>query len=87
MSLTLKAGGHHIVINAGGIFSSVPLVEGGAPLTGIQPLQALQAEASNPNPVIASPLSIVNGARQQAADYCPLCEACLAGQCSIGEVA
>ncbi|HJR30012.1 MAG TPA: type VI secretion system tip protein VgrG [Pseudomonas sp.] len=87
MSLTLKAGGHHIVINAGGIFSSVPIVEGGAPLAGIQPLQALQAVTSNPNPVITSPLSIVTGARQQAADYCPLCEACLAGQCSIGEVA
>jgi type VI secretion system secreted protein VgrG len=87
MSLTLKAGGHHIVINAGGIFSSVAIVEGGAPLTGIQPLQASQAVASNPNPVIASPLSIVTGSRQQAADYCPLCEACLAGQCSIGEVA
>jgi type VI secretion system secreted protein VgrG len=87
MSLTLKAGGHHIVINAGGIFSSVAMVEGGAPLAGIAPLQALQAVTSNPNPVIASPLSIVTAARQQAADYCPLCEACLAGQCSIGEVA
>lgn len=87
MSLTLKAGGHHIVINACGIFSSVPIVEGGAPLAGIPPLQALQAVPSNLNPVIANPLSIVAGARQQAADYCPLCEACLAGQCSIGEVA
>ncbi|APC16859.1 type IV secretion protein Rhs [Pseudomonas frederiksbergensis] len=87
MSLTLKAGGHHIVINTSGIFSSVAIVEGGAPLTGIQPLQALQALTRNPNPIIASPLSIVTGARQQAADYCPLCEACLAGQCSIGEVA
>jgi type VI secretion system secreted protein VgrG len=82
MSLTLKAGGHHIVINASGVFSSVLIVEGGAPLAGIQ---ALQAVASSP--VIANPRSIVSGARQQAADYCPLCEACLAGQCSIGEVA
>lgn len=87
MSLTLTAGGHHIVINAGGIFSSVPIVEGGAPLAGIQPLQALQAPARTANAVIANPMSIVAGARQQAADYCPLCEACLAGQCSIGEVA
>jgi type VI secretion system secreted protein VgrG len=87
MNLTLKAGGHHIVINAGGIFSSVPIVEGGAPLAGIQPLQALQAPASVANAVIATPLSMVADARQQAADYCPLCEACLAGQCNIGEVA
>lgn len=87
MSLTLTAGGHHIVINAGGIFSSVPIVEGGAPLAGIQPLQALQAPARTANAAIANPMSIVASARQQAADYCPLCEACLAGQCSIGEVA
>ncbi|MCF4995353.1 type VI secretion system tip protein VgrG [Pseudomonas syringae] len=83
MSLTLKAGGHHIVINAAGIFSSVPIVDGGAPMPGLLPLQA---SASVPA-VIASPASIVSAARQQAADYCPLCEACLAGQCNIGEVA
>ncbi|MEO6676831.1 MAG: type VI secretion system tip protein VgrG [Pseudomonas sp.] len=80
-SLTLTAGGHHIVIDASGIFSSVPIVEGGAPL---QPLQAVVGHSS---PVIATPLSILTDARQRAADYCPLCEACLAGQCSIGEVA
>ncbi|WP_139832644.1 type VI secretion system tip protein TssI/VgrG, partial [Pseudomonas sp. B26(2017)] len=33
-SLTLTAGGHHIVINSGGIFSSVAIVEGGAPVAG-----------------------------------------------------
>jgi len=44
MSLTLKAGGHHIVINAGGIFSSVAIVEGGAPMAGLPPLLALSAE-------------------------------------------
>ncbi|MFJ7313352.1 type VI secretion system tip protein VgrG [Pseudomonas sp. NPDC098747] len=87
MSLTLTAGGHHIVINAAGIFSSVPIVEGGAPMAGIAPVQALQAMASRSIPAIATPLSIVSAARQQAADYCPLCEACLAGQCPIGEVA
>lgn len=86
-SLTLTAGGHHIVINAGGIFSSVALVEGGAAVTGVTPLQARQAVARDAAPVIATPLSIVTCARQRAADYCPLCEACLAGQCSIGEVA
>ncbi|MFP6830775.1 MAG: type VI secretion system tip protein TssI/VgrG [Pseudomonas sp.] len=87
MSLTLSAGGHHIVINAGGIFSSVPIVEGGAPLAGISPLQPLQAVGAIAPPLSATPLSIVNSARQQAADYCPLCEACAAGQCGLGEVA
>jgi type VI secretion system secreted protein VgrG len=87
VSLTLSAGGHHIVINAGGIFSSVPIVEGGAPLAGIAPLQPLQAVGGIVPPVSSTPLSIVNSARQQAADYCPLCEACAAGQCGLGEVA
>jgi type VI secretion system secreted protein VgrG len=87
MSLTLTAGGHHIVINAGGIFSSVPIAQGGAPLAGIAPIQATQAPAGKTLADIASPASMVAGARQQAADYCPLCEACRAGQCSIGEVA
>lgn len=40
-SLTLKAGGHHLLINAAGIFSSVAIAEGGAPLAGVEPLQAL----------------------------------------------
>lgn len=87
MSLTLSAGGHHIVINAGGIFSSVPIVQGGAPLPGLAPLQPLQVEAGLPAAINATPLSIVNSARQQAADFCPLCEACAAGQCELGEVA
>ena len=56
MSLTLKAGGHHIVINAGGIFSSVAIVEGGAPLAGIQPLQApgcaQQSESRHRQPTV-----------------------------------
>ncbi|VVO52748.1 Actin cross-linking toxin VgrG1 [Pseudomonas fluorescens] len=43
MSLTLKAGGHHIVINPAGIFSSVPIDEGGVPLAGVPPVPALSA--------------------------------------------
>ncbi|MBV4486001.1 type VI secretion system tip protein VgrG [Pseudomonas sp. SWRI153] len=87
MSLTLSAGGHHIVINAGGIFSSVPIVQGGAPLPGLAPLQPLQVEAGLSPPISTTPLSIVSSARQQAAAYCPLCEACAAGQCELGDVA
>jgi type VI secretion system secreted protein VgrG len=87
VSLTLSAGGHHIVINAGGIFSSAPIVEGAAPLPGIAPLQALQAPARASPAAINNPRSIVAEARQHAADYCPLCETCLAGQCNLGEAA
>lgn len=87
MSLTLQAGGNHIVISSGGIFSSVPIVQGGSPMAGVSPLQALQALSTEVPTIIASPRSIVAAAKQQAADFCPLCEACLNGQCTIGETA
>lgn len=41
-SLTWECGGHFIVINASGIFSSVAIVVGGAPLTGL-PVQAARS--------------------------------------------
>ena len=83
-SLTLKAGGHHILITAGGIFTSVDLIEGGTPVAGVT---ALQAVARAPQPIIATPLSIFAATKQHATDFCPLCEACLDGQCSLGETA
>ncbi|AZD36562.1 VgrG protein [Pseudomonas chlororaphis subsp. aurantiaca] len=86
-SLTLKAGGQHIVITPGGIFSSVPIVQGGAPVAGIAPQQTLQALAEEPQTSVANSLALVAAARQRAADFCPLCEACREGQCSVGEVA
>ncbi|APC19671.1 type IV secretion protein Rhs (plasmid) [Pseudomonas frederiksbergensis] len=85
MSLTLQAGGQHIVISAGGIFSSVPIVLGGAPVPGMAPLQATEALASELPAIILSPLSLVLEAQQKATDYCPLCEACRDGLCSIGD--
>jgi type VI secretion system secreted protein VgrG len=84
MSLTLNAGGHHIVINTAGIFSSVPIVQGGVPVAGIAPLQALTAEAQA---MITAPVSLLATTKQQATDFCPLCEACRNGQCSLGAVA
>jgi type VI secretion system secreted protein VgrG len=85
MSLTLQAGGQHILITAGGIFSSVDIVQGGAPVAGVPSLQAAQALASAPQSIIASPLSILAAVKQKAADKCPLCEACRDGLCSTGE--
>ncbi|AZD16484.1 type VI secretion system tip protein VgrG [Pseudomonas chlororaphis] len=86
-SLTLKVGGQHIVITPGGIFSSVPIVQGGAPVAGIAPQQTLQALTEEPQTSVANSLALVAAARQRAADFCPLCEACREGQCSVGEVA
>ncbi|MDD2050639.1 type VI secretion system tip protein TssI/VgrG, partial [Pseudomonas putida] len=86
-SLTLKAGGQHIVITAGGIFSSVPIVQGGVPAAGITPQQALQALAGQPQTVVVNSLAVVAAAKQRAADFCPLCEACRDGQCSLGGAA
>ena len=83
-SLTLTAGGQHIVIGPGGIFSSVPIVLGGAPVAGIAPQQALEALAGTPQAIIDNPLSIISASKQQAMDFCPLCEACLAGLCDLG---
>ncbi|MFY9959257.1 MAG: type VI secretion system tip protein VgrG, partial [Pseudomonas sp.] len=87
-SITLKGGGQHIVIGPGGIFSSTEIQLGGAPMLGAAALQATPtslAPLSAPLPSIATPLPIVASAQQQAADYCPLCEACRNGLCSSGE--
>ncbi|MFW0754224.1 type VI secretion system tip protein TssI/VgrG [Pseudomonas sp. H11T01] len=85
MSLTLQAGGQHIVITPGGIFSSVPIVQGGAPLAGIAPLQAAEALDNETRAIIAIPQSLLTTTKQLASDDCPLCEACRNGLCSIGE--
>ncbi|MGB9091004.1 MAG: type VI secretion system tip protein VgrG [Pseudomonas farsensis] len=85
MSLTLQAGGQHILITAGGIFSSVPIVQGAVPVAGVPSMQAALAQASAAQAIIANPLSISAAAKRHAADYCPLCEACGNGLCSIGE--
>ncbi|QQZ39811.1 type VI secretion system tip protein VgrG [Pseudomonas sp. SK3(2021)] len=86
-SLTLKAGGQHIVITPGGIFSSVPIILGGAPVTGVAPQQALQALAEKSQTIVATSLALVAAAKQRAAQFCPLCEACRDGRCSVGDVA
>lgn len=88
MSLTLSAGGQHIVISAGGIFSSVPIVLGGVPVVGVAPLQAVKALLGGPlapPPQFATPLSIVSDTHEVGADFCPLCEACRNGQCDLGD--
>ena len=81
-SLTLSAGGQHIVINGGGIFSSVPIVVGGAPVPGVAPLQAAQAQAIAAKPLIAPTLAaLMKASKAKGTDFCPLCEACKDGVC------
>ena len=78
MSLTLAAGGQHIVISAGGIFSSVPIVLGGAPAVGIGATLAASVV-----PVVAGALVVpslpaqktaARQATQQAASICAVCQ-------------
>ncbi|ALI00241.1 type VI secretion system tip protein VgrG [Pseudomonas sp. FW306-02-F02-AA] len=78
MSLTLKAGGHHIVINASGIFSSVAIVEGGAPMAGIAPEPARSLLPVAPQALITPSLAVqkqaLTEAAQQAAPICAVCQ-------------
>ncbi|UDI90855.1 type VI secretion system tip protein TssI/VgrG [Pseudomonas sp. IAC-BECa141] len=72
-SLTLTAGGHHIVINSGGIFSSVAIVEGGAPVAGIAALSATPStEKKPPAPVLLQSQRLALMARRP---ICAVCEA------------
>lgn len=77
-SLTLTAGGHHLVINAGGIFSSVAIVEGGAPMTGVAPQTALAAVPDDSQVLIALSITpqvaALAQAAEQAASVCAVCE-------------
>ena len=75
-SLTLTAGGHHIVINAGGIFSSVAIVEGGSPVAGLAPNRALSvgeaASALLDAPLLLQSQRLALMAKQP---ICAICEA------------
>ncbi|MGY3176574.1 type VI secretion system secreted protein VgrG [Pseudomonas sp. TE12234] len=79
-SLTLSAGGHHIVIHSGGIFSSVPIVEGGVPVAGLPPLSAASTTASAPQvPLLPHAQRLALMARK------PICAVCEATRQQTGE--
>ncbi|MDI3398422.1 type VI secretion system tip protein TssI/VgrG [Pseudomonas sp. V88_4] len=76
-SLTLTAGGHHLVINSGGIFSSVAIVEGGAPVAGVVAQSALAAPESSQTLLalsVTTQLAALTQAAEQAASVCAVCE-------------
>ncbi|MFJ2466972.1 type VI secretion system tip protein VgrG, partial [Pseudomonas sp. NPDC087615] len=79
-SLTLTAGGHHIVINSGGIFSSVAIVEGGAPVVGVAALSAIpSAEIALQAPVLIQTQRLTLMAKR------PICTVCEAAKQQRGE--
>lgn len=80
--LSFKAGGEHLVIQAGGIFSSRPITLGGTP--------SATGSASSVSVATAPEVSVVQGvimhlAKQLGADFCPVCERCREGLCDISE--
>jgi type VI secretion system secreted protein VgrG len=77
-SLTLSAGGHHLVIHSGGIFRSVAIVEGGVPMAGVAAQAALSAAAED---VVVEPIpmeALLKQAivfREADTGICPICDA------------
>ena len=77
-SLTLSAGGHHLVIHSGGIFSSVAIVEGGVPMAGVAAQAALSAAAED---VVVESIpmeALLKQAivfREADTGICPICDA------------
>ncbi|MEO6676975.1 MAG: type VI secretion system tip protein VgrG [Pseudomonas sp.] len=82
-SATIQAGGQWINIGPGGIFSSVPIVVGGAPMA------AMAAMASSPDvplKLAAAPAALLSAAQilsfKGDAPFCEECERCKDGVCA-----
>jgi len=81
MSLTLQAGGQHILITAGGIFSSVPIVVGGAPVAGAAATPALSVIPMAALTMIVNTIPMEALLKQNAvfreatSGVCPVCDA------------
>lgn len=78
--LSLQAGGEHLMIQAGGVFSSRPITVGGAPPASVS---ANPFSAAGGPKFTAAQGAIMDTARQLGADYCPVCEQCREGRCDI----
>ena len=77
MSLSLKAGGHHIVINPAGIFSSVSIDQGGEPTAGIPAQRAVAALPGSTEALVVPSLAAQGPALIQAArQAAPICAVC-----------
>ncbi|MGY1919128.1 type VI secretion system tip protein TssI/VgrG [Pseudomonas tolaasii] len=76
--LSLKAGGEHLMLQAGAIFSSRPITVGGAPPAT---RSASPAFVAQPPKMSATQGALLETARQLDADFCPVCEQCREGLC------
>ncbi|MEB0102844.1 type VI secretion system tip protein VgrG, partial [Pseudomonas sp. CCI3.2] len=79
MTLTLTAGGQHLFLSPAGIFSSVPILLGGAPLPGTpsmplspEGVEALGAAVIPPVTPISAPA--IEQLLEQAPAHCEVCE-------------
>ncbi len=81
-SVTIQAGGQSITVSAGGIFSSVPIQLGSAPVPAATPL--IPGMKEKLLAVIPMPLSRVQvTSLKRSAPFCEECERCKHGQCDI----
>ena len=83
-SVTIQAGGQSITLSAGGIFSSVPIQLGSAPVAAAAPLMPGLKETLLA--VIPAPLSPAQVASlKRSAPFCEECERCKNGLCANAE--
>ncbi|RON86281.1 type VI secretion system tip protein VgrG [Pseudomonas fluorescens] len=82
-SATIQAGGQWINIGPGGIFSSVPIVVGGAPMTA---MSAAPSVPGLPDTLAAAPAAMLTAAQIMSfkgdAPFCEECERCKDGVCA-----
>lgn len=83
-SATVQAGGHWINIGPGGIFSSVPIQVGGAPMVA---MDANPVAPGAPEKLAAAPAPRLSHAQIQSlkspAPFCEECERCKDGACDL----
>lgn len=82
-SATIQAGGQWINIGPGGIFSSVPIVVGGAPMAA---MNAAPVVPGLPEKLLAAPAAMLTAAQimsfKSDAPFCEECERCKEGVCA-----
>ncbi|MFJ2466165.1 type VI secretion system tip protein VgrG [Pseudomonas sp. NPDC087615] len=82
-SATIQAGGKWINIGPGGIFSSVPIVVGGAPMAA---MSAAPSVPGLPDTLAAAPAAMLTAAQIMSfkgdAPFCEECERCKDGVCA-----
>ncbi|MGN8274208.1 type VI secretion system Vgr family protein [Pseudomonas sp. SMN5] len=85
--VTIQAGGHWINIGAAGIFSSVPIEVGGAPMPARSAAPAV-SDVARSAAILASPLSLAQMlSLGGAAPFCEECERCRSGVCATPPLA